>query len=1127
MFRKPAFWVAFVVLSAVCAVWAARHFAEAFPLVTLDITMDREEALEAAEELANSHGWGPDEARQAAAFRHDDAVQSFVELEAGGQQAYAAMLAGNLYSPYTWVVRGFREGETNESVVRFRPDGVPYGFREKLPEDEPGASLEPEAARELAEDRATVEWGVDLAAYELVEAAQEVRPGGRVDHTFVYERPDVQIGDGRYRLRLVVGGDRLTELTHFVKIPEAFSRRYQEMRSANDGIATAALFAVAILYLGGGCVVGLFFLLRERWVVWKPALKWAVFIAFLQALVVLNQWPLAWMGYDTAVPATTFALQQIGVALAQLVGMGALLALTFIAAESLTRRAFPGRIQLWRSWRGDTAASKSLLGYTTAGYLLIGVFFAYEVALYFLANRHLGWWSPSDALTDPNILANLVPWLTPLAISLQAGFWEECLFRAVPIATAALLGKRFGKRGLWIAGALVLQAVIFGAGHANYPAQPAYARLVELIIPALGFGGLYLVFGLVPAIVLHFAFDVVWFALPLFAAATPGIWVDRGLVIVLTLVPLWVVLRARWRAGAWGEVPEVDFNRSWFPPPPRTPGPPAPAKATAGLAPRTRIVLAGLGLAGLLAWGLTVPFVADAPPILTGDREARTVAREVMAERGDPLGPEWRELSSVDASPGLEDRFVWREGGKEAYLALLGAYLAEPRRVVRYARFEGDVAERAEEWRVFVGPDGSFQRTVHTVPEGRAGARLEETEARAIALSALEARYGLQADAVEEVSAEPAQLPERRDWTFVFRDPAGWPLNEGEARIEVDIAGDEITATGRFVYVPEDWERAERSRRSITQILQISCTVLLVLVFIAGGVLAVIRWSRHEFQTATFAIFFALSGALGAVALVNRFRPASAGFLTAQPFALQAAIVIVGGLIATTILAAVSALLIGLAHRMFPRQRQANRGEAILAGLALGTLLSGAGAVATALAPSTLPFWPSFAGAADFSPFVAAALGPLASWITGTALALFVVALLWSVTAGWHRLRGLASAVILVFGVVLVGSKNIESVPLWLLEGVLTGIVLWLVWVLVVRRQPALVPLVTAAGAALGAIRSAALGAYPGARAGSLVGAVLIVTLAIWWFSRLSADTDVEPAEALPANNGAEAPIGG
>ena len=105
------------------------------------------------------------------------------------------------------------------------------------------------------------------------------------------------------------------------------------MRSANDAIATGSLFAIAILYMAGGCVVGLFFLLRERWVLWKPALKWALFIAFLQALVVLNQWPLLWMGYDTAISSTTFALQQIAVALAQLIGMGAVLALSFIAAE--------------------------------------------------------------------------------------------------------------------------------------------------------------------------------------------------------------------------------------------------------------------------------------------------------------------------------------------------------------------------------------------------------------------------------------------------------------------------------------------------------------------------------------------------------------------------------------------------------------------------------------------------------------------------------------------------------------------------------------------------------------------------------------------------------------------------
>ena len=46
--------------------------------------------------------------------------------------------------------------------------------------------------------------------------------------------------------------------------------------------------------------------------------------------------------------------------------------------------------------------------------------------------------------------------------------------------------------------AFVVQAVIFGAGHAPYPTQPSFARPVELIIPSIGFGLLYVYFGLLP-----------------------------------------------------------------------------------------------------------------------------------------------------------------------------------------------------------------------------------------------------------------------------------------------------------------------------------------------------------------------------------------------------------------------------------------------------------------------------------------------------------------------------------------------------------------------------------------------------------------------------------------------------
>jgi hypothetical protein len=1109
MFRKPWFWAVFILVSVLCTAWAVMNFARAFPLVTLDVTMNRAAAMAAAEDLASSRGWGPSEpVRRAVQFNLDSQVQSFVELEGGGKDAYAEMLAGDLYSPYTWRVRRFREGETNETLIRFRPDGTLYGFRERVPEDEPGASLEPEAARAIAEAAVVDGWDVDLSDYELVEASHEVRPGGRTDHTLVYERPDVMIGEGRYRLQLTVSGDRLTELTHLIKIPEAFSRRYQEMRSANDGIATGALFAVAILYMAGGCAVGLFFLLKERRVIWKPAVKWAVFIAFLQALVVLNQWPLLWMGYDTAVSSTTFALQQVAVALAQLVGMGSVLALSFIAAESLGRKAFPHHLQLWKTWTGKVAPTRTMLGYTVAGYLLIGIFFAYDVWLYLFAARHLDWWSPSSALTDPNVLANIFPWLTSVAISLQAGFWEECLFRAVPLAVAALLGRKYGKPWLWITGAMILQAVIFGSGHANYPAQPAYARLVELIIPALGFGGLYLLFGLVPGIIFHFAYDVVWFALPLFAAHTPGIWVSRGMVLLLSLVPLWVVLGARWRAGEWSAVPGDAYNAAWVPPPPPERTARAREDAVSGLSFRLRTTLPLLGLVGLIVWGLASNFQPDAPVMETTDREARQAARDRLADSGIELGGEWRELANAQAPLGLEDRFVWTEGGPETYRDLLGRYLPVPRRVVRYARFEGDVADRAEEFLVFVGPDGAVQRITHRLPEGRAGAELDEDQARAIARDTVRDELGLDPDTLEEVSADPSQLPERRDWTFVFKDPNGYPLDEGEARIKISIAGDEVVETGRFVHIPEDWERDQRNRQGIAQIIQISCIVLTVLLYLAAAVLAVVRWSRGRFDRATFVIFFVTLAVVGAIGLGNGFRAGTSQFMTAQPWKLQVAIVLIGGLIATTAIAAVTSLMIGLAHRWLPRHTERPSNRDLAAGFGLGALLSGVAALGAALAPATLPSWPNLGSAADSLPTLGAALGTLSSWITGTALILVVVALLQALTAGWQRRRVAAVAIIIALGLVTAGAGGVENLPRWLAEGIITGLVLLAAWIVVVRRLPALVPLVTATGTVMAAVRSAVVGAFPGAVAGSLIGAILVMAAAVWWYRRLVVMSD-------------------
>ncbi|PWB70861.1 MAG: hypothetical protein C3F15_13370 [Holophagae bacterium] len=1108
MFRKAWFWVAFVLFAAACAVFGIVNFPKAFPIVTLDLVMDRGEAVEAAAGLADRFGWGPTERRHAASFELDRSVQSFVELEAGGREAFSRMLAEGLYSPYTWQVRHFAEFETNETVIRFTPAGKPFGFVEKIPEEAPGAALDSAAARAIAEAAATGDWGIDLGSFERVEDAQEVRPSGRIDHTFVYERPSPTVGEeGRYRLRLVVTGDRLTELTSFVKVPEAFQRRYEEMRSANNGIATGAAVAAAVLYVIGGCVIGLFLLLRKRWVLWKQALWWGLFIAGLQALNVLNQWPLAWMGYDTAISATNFALEQILQALLQFFGMGILLTVSFMAAESLTRKAFPQHLQLWRVWSPGVAGTTSVAGRTVSGYLLVSCFLAFDVALYFFASRTLGWWNPSDALYDPNVIANYFPWLSSLAISLQAGFWEECLFRAIPIASAALLGQRFGGKKWWILGALVLQALIFGGGHANYPAQPAYARLVELILPAIGFGVLYLVFGLLPAIVLHFAYDVMWFAIPLFAAATPGIWLDRALVIVLTLVPLWIVLARRARAGTWGAASATDRNLAWQPPPAVETARAAAVPVATGLGGRLRTALGVAGAVGIAAWFGLADFRSDVPALAPDRPAALDAARGELNSRGIALPEGWRELASVEGQPGLEDRFVWQEGGEEAYRGLLGSYLPTPQWLVRFASFEGDVVERAEEYLVSVGPDGAVERFEHRLPESRSGALLEADAARQLARQAAGERLGLDAARLDEVSAEPEKRPERVDWRFVFSDKAAFPIEQGDARVAVEIAGDEVVDAYRFVHVPEDWERDERNRDSAGQLVRIACTVAAIAIFVAGAVIGVVRWSRGSFAPRTFALSTAAIVVLGLIGLANSWPSITAQFSTAQPFGLQAGMIVAGAILLLIASATGVSLAVGLVHRWIPRQPSPLRVADVAVAAGLGFAVAGVAAAAGKAATRLDPTWPSFETAGARSPFLAGVLDPISGWIVGTALLLLILAFVEVASRGWTRWRAPLSAGLLVAGLVLAGSDGVDTVPRWLAAGAVTGLLLWLAYVLMLRRHLALLPVAAAAMSFLSIVREGTFRAFPGALAGALTAGLLVLVAGVVWSRLLTADS--------------------
>jgi len=1131
--RKPLFWIAYALLSAAALVVAIHLFPRAIPLVNLDVRMNRAEALAAGEALAVRYKLGPPGARSAARFDHDGTAQNYVELEGGGRAAFAELTRGDVYSPYWWAVRLFALGTIEEAFIRFKPDGTPEGFARQLPEtyvrDEATKALAAGDARALAEARARADWGVDFARYTLLDQSQVTRTSGRVDHTFVYERPE-RYGEARVRLRLAVVGDELAGVAPFMFVPESFGRRFQELRSANNLIAGAASVTAGLLYGVVGCILGSLWLMRRHWLVWRPAFVAGLIVAALVALSQIAAAPAAWFIADTTETAATFWMKQGGAFLFVLCGGAMFFTLAFMASESLARRAFPAHPQLWRLWSRDAAATVQVAGRTAGGYLFVPLELALVALFYFATNQWLGWWQPSEYMSDPNILSSAVPALSPIAVSLQAGFWEECVFRAIPLALGALVGERYGRRRLGIAVAFVLQAVVFGAAHANYPGLPSYSRLAELIVPSMLWAAIFLRFGLLPTIILHVMFDLVLFAIPVFLVDAPGARIQQAMIVAAGLVPLCVVLWRRVRAHAWAELPERLRNGAWEPSIPPSVEDEAPARAAASggagrYATAFQRALPLLGVAGLAAWIAFTPFRADAPSLDLGRDDAVKLADDALAARGVKLGPEWRRLSVVrlaNEEPGQWSwhKFIWREKGGDAYRKLVGGALPPPLWEVRYATFDGDVAERAEEWRVTIAGDGTVRTIRHQLPQAREGARLSREAAQALALQEIQRRFGVGADALKPVGAEEEKRQNRTDWSFMFADPAIDVGAGGELRYVVTIAGDEVTGSGRVVHVPEVWIRSELARDKWRQVVRMSAGVLFMIAGFVALVLGIVAWTKGRCDTRAVKWVGSVSFVLAAAGLANAWPLTTMGLRTTEPVASQYAMIAMGALAAGLVSALLFGVVAGIGAwygRSEPRSPIAGTLPPWGTAIAAGVLVSGVQAVAGNLGTPSAPLWPAVWAGALASPLAAALLSGF-GFLSAAGIALFILYAVARLTRNWTRHAWLGMALVIVMQCAAVLAQNGGSLGPSLAAGLASGLALAAVLWLLLRYDASLVPPYLATGIVLAtAVRAVQDGT---STAYALAALSAATTIAVAWLVTryVAAQLPAAPGAALTAS---------
>lgn len=909
--------------------------------LTFKVYMDKNNAVNKAKNLALKYHWPIENSTQAAAFSLDEKAQTYFELEVGNYKQLNALIQKEKgYIPAIWTSSIIHENKKEKVDIFFTPSGKNYGFIVKVPESEKGPALDVKNAQKLAENEAFKNWNVNFDEYRLVGTGKKNQVNGRVDYTFDYER-NKNIGAAKDKVELQVSGDKLTKVQHYLDIPETFSRKYEERRSSNNTIANVSFITFYILIF----IVGLFcffYLTKRRMILWKKALILSIFIVFISLISGITELKQTLINLDTTLYTKQlfYIITMVTVLLTALI-TAILTFASMMIGEGLSRKAFPKHPHFWRMMSFKNFGSWQFLDRVIIAYIFVICMLIYETLFYGTMNHFPGWWQPASMISDPNISTSWFAWIKGFGEALNAGFFEEFAFRALLISLGVIIGDKFNKRRLGITLAFIFQILMFSAGHANYPGFPAYARLVELLLVAFGFGLMFYFCGIIPGIIAHFTYDFILMNMYIITTSGKALIYQKILIAVIVLLPILLAFYGRVKNGCWNDLKDDSFNYS-------DQGieilknkeVESICKNDMAYDDKNSFNLYFGKNKKLAIYILTSVFLAAAiwelfsihqviSPINIGKMEAESIAKKELQRNGFNLSDDWKVISDTETqnlegkdilngNEGFSDEnFIGFEGEK-SYKLLLGGYINPIKWHVRFIRVKGNIDERAEEFNVYITGRNGVVNVQHIVPKNKAGENLSKEKAKEILVKAVNSKYGIDFNNLKEISSDEIKLSRRTDWSFALEDDS-IKLRIYKPEIRAVVSENEILVMERTLRLPEGI-KGELFKKDVYKVLLGALLLLpLVLIVIVTSVKAIIAWTKADLSKKIFIRIFMILLILNFAAIPLNISTIEMGFSTAEPLNSQLIITSALSLIGKIILIFIESSIIAYTNSFYKR----------------------------------------------------------------------------------------------------------------------------------------------------------------------------------------------------------------
>ena len=450
----------------------------------LKLSVDAKTARARADQVLRRRGLNPGSYIHTTVFVNvtDPVTNEFLRERVGVarlNEIYEKQVPGGL-----WRVRYFRDSQPEEFAVIVKPDGSLHSVRHTLAEETPGASLTKDEAVARAENFLREEKRVDLTQWALVEANSDKRPH-RTDHTLTWQQStpldqasDSQTSSGHAyaRIELVVRGEEVTDYRTYIKIPDDWRRKQEELTLPR------MVFTIAIpaLFLGGLAITALLLFLKNlrspeaRSIPWKRLSRWALWglAAYVLVFALGNRIPAFLSAYNTAIPfKVMLATLAIGAILGGPFYFGAL-ALLFGMAWYFAKRAFAEEnFPSWTAMPGLYYRDALFIGLGGAG-TLVGL----QTLLQTISLR----WPTAHRSLEAALGSNFDAYL-PAASSLGTTLLHSLLFTGVVAVAAAFIATLFRAAGARILVFLLATLALMPRNWGG-PADFAKQWVAELIL---------------------------------------------------------------------------------------------------------------------------------------------------------------------------------------------------------------------------------------------------------------------------------------------------------------------------------------------------------------------------------------------------------------------------------------------------------------------------------------------------------------------------------------------------------------------------------------------------------------------------------------------------------------------